>query len=70
MDMGNFQSEKEVLLAEGTSFVVQSVEDVQDNYGNQIKLITLQCQDMAGSKLGFALSYLCMFLFKPYSLMK
>ena len=45
MDMSSYPDEKEILLADGTPFVVKSVEDDQDKKGNQIKLITLQCHE-------------------------
>ena len=43
MDLGNYAHEKEILLTDGTRFIVQSVEDKQDPQGNEVKLITLQC---------------------------
>lgn len=43
MDIGNYSHEKEILLTDGTRFIVQSVEDKQDPQGNAVKLITLQC---------------------------
>ena len=41
MDLGNYSHEKEILLTDGTKFIVQSVEDKQDLQGNAVKLITL-----------------------------
>jgi len=42
MDMGDYGYEKEVLITDGFSFCVESVENELDFEGNQIVLITLQ----------------------------
>jgi len=67
MDMSSFPDEKEILLADGTPFVVKSIEDVKDNFGNEIKLISLQC-DTGG--LSLLLSFFCMFFVQPITFLR
>ena len=45
MDMSDYD-EGEILLMEGLTFIVQSVEDDQDRMGNKIVLITLGYVDL------------------------
>ena len=70
VDMGDFTHEKEVLLTEGTQFVVRSVEDDKDASGNNIKLITLQSYDINSNLLGWLLTLLCTALFQPIEAMR
>lgn len=61
MDMSSYSHENEILLSDGTPFVVQSVENDRDNHGNPIKLITLQCEGIRNA-FSFILSITSMWL--------
>lgn len=71
MDMGNYSHEEEILLKEGTQFIVQSVDDDLDAQGKKVKLITLQCYYYSkGSIIGWLLTYYFIVYGKPYSNLK
>ena len=66
--MSSFPDEKEILLADGTPFIVKSIENVEDKFGNQIKLITLKCH--TNDSLNETLTIMCMFFAQPITLLR